>query len=80
MKDYVCLATFTYPHETLILKSRFTDENVTHYFQNETLVGLIPFSSSAFGGIKLMVHPQDVSKAKEILDSFNDKSSSLRIV
>jgi len=51
-----------------------------HYFQNETLVGLIPFSSSAFGGIKLMVHPQDVSKAKEILDSFNDKSSSLRIV
>jgi len=80
MKDYINLATFTFPHEILVLRSKFEESNITHYFQNEALIGLIPFSSFAFGGIKLMVHPRDITAAKEILDSFNDKSSSLRIV
>lgn len=80
MKDHVCLATFTYPHEYLVLKSKFEEEYIRHYFQNETLIGLIPFSSFAFGGIRLMVHPADTSKAKQIIDSLNDKSSDLRIV
>lgn len=79
MKDHICLATFTYPHEFLVLKSKFEEEHIRHYFQNETLIGLIPFSSFAFGGIRLMVHPKDISKAKQILDSLNDQTD-LRIV
>lgn len=80
MKDYICLATFTYPHEYFVLKLKLDDAGIRHYFQNETLIGLIPLSSVAFGGIRLMVHPSEISKAKEIIDSLNDKSSHLRIV
>lgn len=80
MRDYKCIATFTYPYEYFVLKLKFEDAGIRHYFQNETLIGLLPLSSVAFGGIRLMVHPSDVSSAKEIIDSLNDKSSHLRIV
>ena len=80
MKDYICLATFTYHHEYFVLKLMFEEAGIRHYFQNETLIGLIPLSSLAFGGIRLMVHPSSLSKAKQIIDSLNDKSSHLRIV
>ncbi len=80
MKDYICLATFTYPYEYFVLKLKFDDAGIRHYFQNETLIGLLPLSSVAFGGIRLMVHPADLTHAKQIIDSLNDKSSHLRIV
>ena len=80
MKDYRCIATFTYPHEYFVIKLKFEEASVRHYFQNETLIGLLPLSSFAFGGIRLMVHPKDIKKAKQIIDSLNDKSSHLRIV
>jgi len=73
-------ATFTYHQEYLILKLELNNAGIRHYFQNETLVGLLPLSSFAFGGIHLMVHLSDISKAKQIIDSLNDKSSNLRIV
>lgn len=80
MKDYTCLATFTYHHEYFVLRLKFEEAGIRHYFQNETLVGLLPLSSFAFGGIRLMVHPADLKKAKQIIDSLNDNSSHLRIV
>jgi len=80
MKDYKCLATFTYHHEYFVIKLKFDNAAIRHYFQNETLIGLLPLSSFAFGEIRLMVHPSDISKAKQIIDSLNDKSSNLRIV
>ncbi len=80
MKDFLCLATFTYSHEYLVLKLRFDHDRIRHFFQNETLIGLLPLSSVAFGGIRLMVHPSDISKAKKIIDSLNNKTSHLRIV
>lgn len=80
MRDYKCIATFTYPYEYFVLKLKFEDAGIRHYFQNETLIGLLPLSSLAFGSIRLMVHPSDLSSAKEIIDSLNDKSSHLRIV
>ncbi|WP_300433688.1 DUF2007 domain-containing protein [Christiangramia sp.] len=80
MKAYKYLATFTYHHEYFVLKLQLEVDGIEHYFQNETLIGLLPLSSFAIGGIRLMVHPSHVSKAKQILDSLNDKSSNLRIV
>ncbi len=80
MKDYRCLATFTYSHEYFVLKLKFRDAGIRHYFQNETLVDIFPLSSVAFGGIRLMVHPGDSRKAKQIIDSLDDRSSHLRIV
>jgi len=78
MKNYRCLATFTYHYEYLILKLELDNAGIHHYFQNETLNGLLPLSP--IGGIRLMIHPSDISKAKQIIDSLNDKSSNLRII
>ena len=80
MKDFTTLAIFTYPHEYAILKLLLEQENIRHFFQNETMVGVFPFYSNALGGIHLKVHQQDTDRAKEILDGFNKNSAPLKIV
>ncbi|WP_373057217.1 DUF2007 domain-containing protein [Zunongwangia sp. H14] len=80
MKNYTCLATFTYPHEYVVIQLILNQENIRYQFENETLIGLFPYYSNAFGGIKLMVHLEDIKAAQKILDSFQDRSSNLRIV
>lgn len=80
MKDFVTLATFVYPHEYAVLRLLLDKGNIQYFFQNETMVGVFPFYSNALGGIHLKVHKEDIVQAKEILESFNGKSSSLKIV
>lgn len=80
MKDFITLAVYTYPHEYAVLKLLFEQENINHFFQNETMVGVFPFYSNALGGIHLKVHRSDLEKAREILESLDNKSSPLKIV
>ena len=80
MKDFVILATFTYPHEYAVLKLILEQEQIRHFFQNETMIGVFPFYSNAIGGIQLKVHLEDKERAEEIINSFNDSSSPLKIV
>lgn len=80
MKNFILLETYNFPHEYLIIKMRLEQENIRYFFQNETMVGLLPSSSFAFGGIQLYVNLNDIDRAKEILDSFNNSSSHLNIV
>lgn len=80
MKDFITLCVFTYPHEYSILKLLLEQEEVQHFFENETMVGVFPFYSNALGGIRLKVHRLDLEKAKSILDSFQNNSSPLKIV
>lgn len=80
MKDFVTLTVFTYPHEYAVLKLLLEQEDIRHFFQNETMIGVFPFYSNALGGIHLKVHLSDFTKAKEILESFDRKSSPLKIV
>ncbi|MFZ0488637.1 MAG: DUF2007 domain-containing protein [Salegentibacter sp.] len=80
MKNYTCIAIFTYPHECIVIKSLFDSAGIDFFFENETLISLLPFSSYAFGGIKLHVHNTDYKKAKDILDSFQNNSPHLKIV
>ncbi|MGB7785304.1 MAG: DUF2007 domain-containing protein [Salinimicrobium sp.] len=80
MKDFILLATYTYPHEYAVLKLLFEQEHIRHFFQNETMIGVFPFYSNAIGGIQLRVHLEDKERAEEIIDSFNDFNSPLKIV
>lgn len=80
MKDFITLAIFTYPHEYSVLKLLLEQEGIQHFFQNETMVGVFPFYSNALGGIHLKVHHLDKERAQEIIDSFNNTSSPLKIV
>lgn len=80
MKDFVTLAIYTYPHEYQVLKLLLEQKEIQHFFQNETMIGVFPFYSNALGGIHLKVHNLDRERAQEILDSFNNNSSPLKIV
>ncbi|MCC8359523.1 putative signal transducing protein [Salinimicrobium sediminilitoris] len=80
MEKFITLAVFTYPHEYQVLKLILEREGIQCFFQNETMVGVFPFYSNALGGIHLKVHHLDLSKAQEILDSFNDNPAPLKIV
>ncbi|MBB4118447.1 hypothetical protein GGR32_000721 [Mesonia hippocampi] len=70
MQDFVTLAQFTYAYEYTVLKHLLDEENIRYFFQNETVLGVVPFYANALGGIFLKVHPKDFVKAKKILDSF----------
>ncbi|WP_121666087.1 putative signal transducing protein [Mesonia aquimarina] len=79
MQNFITLATFTYPFEYAVLKLLLEKEAIRFFFQNETLVGLVPFYSNALGGIFLKVHPEDYSQALKILQAF-ENDNHLKIV
>ena len=79
MKDFITAAVFNYPHEITILKHLLKEEEIQHYFENETIADLMPMYSYANGGIKLKVHPDDLNIVKEIISKL-DTGTNLKIV
>ena len=79
MKDFITIAIFNYPHEITILKHRLEQEAIQFFFENETLMNIVPMYSQALGGIKLKVHPEDEALAKEIVRELNG-NENLKIV
>lgn len=79
MKDFITIAVFNYPHEIAILKHRLEQEEIQFFFENETMMNIVPMYSQALGGIKLKVHLEDEALAKEILTELND-NENLKIV
>ena len=79
MEEYQTIAVFTYPSEYAILRLELQAQGIRFVFQNETVIGVLPFHSNAFGGIRLQVHPQDIERAKDILDDFK-RNNQLSIV
>jgi len=79
MTNYVKVAVFTYPSEYAVLKLILEQEDIRFFFQNETVIGIVPFYSNALGGIFLKVHPDDVLRTEEILEEFKS-NSNLHIV
>lgn len=79
MENFVTVAVFNYQHETLIIKNLLEQEGITYFFENKTIVGIDPFATIAYGGIKLKVHPNDEATVKEILKKLNE-DDHLKIV
>jgi len=79
MEKFVTIAIFNYPHEITVLKHRLEQEEIAFFFENETMMNIVPMYSQALGGIKLKVHPEDEEQAKEILTEFNG-NENLKIV
>ena len=72
MKNLITIATFSYAHEIIILKSILENEEIYHFFQNENLISIDPLASIAYGGIQLKIHPNDVEIVQNILDDLNN--------
>lgn len=77
MKEFKTIATFTFAHEIVVLKSILEHEGIRYFFQNEHLIGIDPLASYAYGGIKLKIHPNDFERVQDILDELNN---NLKIV
>lgn len=79
MENFQVVAIFTYPSEYAVLELLLQQKQIRYVFQNATMVGVLPFHSNAVGGIRLMVHQDDLESTKEILNDLNS-SSNLKIV
>ena len=79
MKDFITIATFTYPNEYAILRLLLQREKISFFFENETMIGVFPFYSNALGGINLKIHSTDHKRVQKIIDDLNS-NSHLKIV
>ncbi len=79
MKDSVIVATFTYSFEYTVLRLLLEQQQISYFFENETMAGVFPFYSQALGGIHLRVHPKDSDRVKKLIEDLKN-NSKLRIV
>ena len=67
MRNLETVWSFPYQHQMLIIRGRLESEGIETFVQDELTIQIDPLYSNALGGIKLMVQPQDVVRATEIL-------------
>ncbi|MFH6934102.1 DUF2007 domain-containing protein [Flavobacterium sp. YO12] len=72
MESFQTIAIFNYQHETVVLKHLLEQEEIPYFFENEMTLSVVPMYSTALGGIKLKVHPNDFEQVQEILDNLNN--------
>lgn len=71
MKDgWVKIASFEFPHEVIVLRSKLESEGITCFTQDELTVQVHNFYSNAIGGVKLFINQTDLVRAEPILESF----------
>ena len=79
MEAFITIATFDYIHQIEILKHRLNHEGFQYYFENEIMSSFAPMYSTALGGIKLKIHPNDFENVKAILQEMKC-DNNLKIV
>lgn len=79
MNNFQTIAIFTFQAEYMVLEHLLQQAEIQYVFLNETMLGVLPFHSNAFGGIRLQVHENDIEEAIAILKKL-DSDSNLRIV
>ena len=72
MESFKTIAIFNYHHETVVLKHLLDQEEIPYFFENEITLSVVPMYTSALGGIKLKVHPNDFEEVQQILDNLNN--------
>lgn len=68
--NLITVATFTYPHEAAMLKSRLEAEGIECFLKDENVLSVQPFYSAGVGGVKVQVLESEVMKAKKIADEY----------
>ena len=69
MEGWVIIANFTYGSELAIVKSLLEADEIEYFVKDELTVQAHNFMSNAVGGIKLLVKPEDVERAKLIVSN-----------
>ena len=67
--DYTILTVFEYSTESQVVKSKLESEGIRTMLMDEKTIDTDPLVSQAIGGVKLLVHNDDLERAISI---FND--------
>jgi hypothetical protein len=79
MEAFITIAIFDYIHEIEILKHRLDQERIQYYFENELISSIVPMYTTALGGIRLKIHPNDFVLVKSILQEMR-YDNNLKII
>ncbi len=66
-RDLVTVAAFAGVAEAELAKERLELEGVLAFVVGAQISGVMPFLTSATGGVRVQVKPEDAQKAREIL-------------
>ena len=74
--EWVVIATSTWLHEALFLKSVLESEGIEAMIPNEYTLGVQPLYSNLLGGAQVMVRAEDKARAEELLRSVEPQPES----
>ena len=64
--DYTILAVFEYSTEAQVIKSKLDSEGFKTMLMDEKTIDTDPLLSQAIGGVKLLVHNEDLQNASKV--------------
>ena len=67
--DYIILTVFEYSTEAHLVKSKLESEGIRTMLMDEKTIDSDPLLSQAIGGVKLLVHKEDLDKAMQIYNT-----------
>ena len=68
MADTVILKRYEQPQLAYLDLAKLTDEGIEAIVRDDGIVTVMPYLSTAFGGVKLIVHEEDAERARKVLD------------
>jgi len=78
MQELVTIATYVFPHELDLDRTKLESYGIECFTKDEMTVRVHNFYSNAIGGIKLQVIRENVQKAKELLSDHPDISTEYK--
>lgn len=67
--DYIILTVFEYSTEAHLVKSKLESEGIRTMLMDEKTIDSDPLLSQAIGGVKLLVHKEDLEEAMQIYNA-----------
>jgi hypothetical protein len=68
MVNFVKVASFNSPVEANFVRNILAEEGIESYLENEAAVDMLWVLNNAIGGVKLLVNPSDVERARRVID------------
>jgi hypothetical protein len=68
MDELITVASFPDVSEAELARERLELEGVRAFVVNAQTSGVMPFLTSSTGGVRVQVQPQDLERAREILE------------
>ena len=67
MNDWITIMTFTYPHESYVIRGALESEGIQTFLKDELTIQIDNFLSNAIGGVRLQVPKDQVEDAVKLL-------------